>query len=596
VAGVNYATGVAADFLFDAADNSLPVTSAVNGKPIGTASGTPLTVTTGGCGAPGVSTVGLGGTALNGSCRRIFTNIDTPDAFGLSWHPHVIPLSDPNANTIGALMITNAQVAGISGSYTTIIDAILNGKLGGVDRSTAAVIGPSTVAGNALRPTIAYVGGTDGMLHAFCASTGGTTATQPSVCPRLGAELWAFLPRVELPLIASNTQRIDGSPRVVDVFGDFSSANANVTRSWHTILMFQTGFSGVSVGASYALDITDPAAPYVVWEYGTPAAVGAVETGVGLVVAAGAALKNGQLLNTAVMETNNGGNVGAGVVATSLQIENGARLWQFGYPYPDPPRSVLADDPMPNLGVPGGAVAVDLTGQGTLTDVVFGDLYGDLWRLNILDGTSRNGLNTPLFSFSTNKRPIGVPPAIYADASSNQYAAFASGGFVDPIATRWSGNTQYLVSVKLTNQTGPTVSEVGALPPATVCPAAQCPINTALTSGDREYGQLLVVGGQLFLTSDGNDVNTSSYSAASTSHLMVVDTTTNAATTYVLTGGGAGSLVNKGTSIYNATATQQGVLQNGAGTQVSATAATDNHGVDTAQLPKITRNLWLRTQ
>ena len=47
-------------------------------------------------------------------------------------------------------------------------------KLGGVDHSSPAVVGPSRYLGNdpdtgikwALRPVVAYVGGRDGMLHA----------------------------------------------------------------------------------------------------------------------------------------------------------------------------------------------------------------------------------------------------------------------------------------------------------------------------------------------------------------------------------------------------------------------------------------------
>src|SRR3569623_2780594 len=90
--------------------------------------------------------------------------------------------------------------------------------LGGGYRSTVAVIGPSTGAGSGTRPTIAYFGGADGMLHAVCASIDGTICTSSH---GLGTELWAFLPEVQLPLLASNAQRVAGSPHVVDVIGGF---------------------------------------------------------------------------------------------------------------------------------------------------------------------------------------------------------------------------------------------------------------------------------------------------------------------------------------------------------------------------------------
>ena len=81
-------------------------------------------------------------------------------------------------------------------------------RLGGVDRSTVAVIGASTLAGSA-RPTIAYFGATDGMLHAVCASVRAARG-----CDVLGRELWAYIPRTRSPTCATTRRAIDGSPRV----------------------------------------------------------------------------------------------------------------------------------------------------------------------------------------------------------------------------------------------------------------------------------------------------------------------------------------------------------------------------------------------
>jgi hypothetical protein len=87
-----------------------------------------------------------------------------------------------------------------------------------------------------------------------------------------------------------NEQRIDGSVRVVDAYGDFTSGAGTGTRSFRTILTFQTGYAEDTTlstdAAVYALDVTDPANPIVVWERVKPSSSTAtIEQGVGLALA-----------------------------------------------------------------------------------------------------------------------------------------------------------------------------------------------------------------------------------------------------------------------------------------------------------------------
>jgi type IV pilus assembly protein PilY1 len=102
---------------------------------------------------------------------------------------------------------------------------------------------------NKSRQPVIYVGGNDGMLHAFDAAT--------------GAELWAFVPRTVLPRMHrladkaySNAHEffVDGSPTVADAF--FGGA-------WHTVLI-----GGLNAGGRgyYALDVTTPTSPTLLWE------------------------------------------------------------------------------------------------------------------------------------------------------------------------------------------------------------------------------------------------------------------------------------------------------------------------------------------
>ncbi|WP_229507645.1 pilus assembly protein [Massilia sp. Dwa41.01b] len=104
-------------------------------------------------------------------------------------------------------------------------------------------------------PTV-FVGANDGMLHAFDGET--------------GDELWAYVPRITMKKLyrqASTTYgtnhqfTVDGSPEVVDV---------KIDGAWRTVLV-----GGLNAGGRgyYALDVTDPADPKLLWELCADAAV-----------------------------------------------------------------------------------------------------------------------------------------------------------------------------------------------------------------------------------------------------------------------------------------------------------------------------------
>lgn len=105
------------------------------------------------------------------------------------------------------------------------------------------------------RQGVVYVGGNDGMLHAFNADT--------------GEEMWAFVPSALLPHLykladknyaANHRFFVDGPVTVGDAcFGASCGAGG-----WRTILVGGLGKGG---RAYYALDITNPAAPSLLWEF-----------------------------------------------------------------------------------------------------------------------------------------------------------------------------------------------------------------------------------------------------------------------------------------------------------------------------------------
>jgi hypothetical protein len=557
--------------------------------------------------------VNAGCATLNTSCRYVFTNTNTPD--GVTFLPTIRQLNDSNASAIGALMTTG--LAGFAAAeWQTIVRTVLAGRLGGVDRSTVALIEAGSLVGTG-RSKIAYFGATDGMLHAVCASTGTTHCPAGS----LGKELWAFMPRVQLPLVPGNTTRIDGSVRVLDVFGNFPTAvaGAPVTapspatgrRGFRTILIFHTGFAIGTTDAAYALDVTDPGAPVVLWEYATPASPAGLDFGTAMTVGAGPTVINGQQKNLAVFETKNHGTstlTTNGVVATALDIDTGARVWQFTHAYPNPPRGAAADAmPLPPQSIPGGAVPVDINnaGLGLVTHYVFGDLYGSVWRLDAVTGkppTTGSGFTcthndgsgdaalpncVPIFSMSTNKRPIGSPPAIFARASGGeQYLGFASGGYVDPVATIWSTTSQKLIAVKLS----PTALPESDTTAASI--AGNVLVNVTFSNAsDRAFSSALIVGTKLLITTDSTDVNLASYStgAAATGNVYSADIGgaavggSLAATTTVHRGAGQVGFDAVGGRVYSSTS--------------ESLAATTTGGVtvDPSGTTKLTRKLWVRS-
>jgi type IV pilus assembly protein PilY1 len=106
------------------------------------------------------------------------------------------------------------------------------------------------------RQGVLYVAANDGMLHAFAGDT--------------GQELWAYIPRMVMPNMhklantnwgATHRFSVDGSPTTADVF---------TGGAWKTVLV-----AGLNSGGRgyYALDVTDPANPKVLWEICSDATV-----------------------------------------------------------------------------------------------------------------------------------------------------------------------------------------------------------------------------------------------------------------------------------------------------------------------------------
>lgn len=534
-------------------------------------------------------------TKFDGSCRTVFTTLQAGRL-----PPHVdFSTSNVNATTTDAPASLGVTLAP---NFTqvereTLISRILAGKkdindnwvpmLGGVDRSTPAVIGPSPLAGSLGRPTMAYFGATDGMLHAVCVTTGGG-------CDTVGRELWAFIPRTVLPDLRQSTARVDGSPHVIDAYGDFDD---NGIDAWHTILVFHTGTGRMTadnvVPAVYAIDITTPNSPRVLWEYSIPD-VGnrqSFDMGVGLNVVAGTVVVGTEKKTLAFVQTNNGGTGGAASVITAIDVETGTEAWQFGDLYPTNGGNSARNsshEGAPSSGIPGGAVGLDTTGTGRISKVVYGTLYGDVYVRAADTGANQNG-SGPLLRISEDYKPIGVPPAIYQKGTT-LFAAFVTGGYADSQGTLWRGENEatrprQMVFAVSTAHTGSTINENDT---------TNVPIKFELGVGESGFAQVTVVGGQLFAVTDTTNINDYDFGTSETPTGRVYSydfgATTPSQGTTMIVASGAGSIFNSGTGLINVSGKYGERLASDAlgttGAVVSPMASTN----------KLQRVLWLRTQ
>jgi hypothetical protein len=528
---------------------------------------------------------GTGCSRFSSNCRTVFTNV----VGGL--RPARTIIEDSTKTAVGPLLgLTNAsaqvevlrRVVGLTSTGTSAP------TLGGVDRSTVAVIGASAFAGTA-RPTIAYVGGADGMLHAIC-------ATVRDACTAVGVELWAFLPRTELPYLRSNTAIVNGSPTVDDVYGDFDGTGAS---AWRTILTFQTGAGDAATAgatpAVYALDVTDPADPRIVWEYTTPATRTGYELGVGLSTSMGGVKIAGVATHVTLAQTNNGGTAGAGTNLYAIDTATGAVRWHWDYRYP---ANRSGGTGVPATGIPGGVAAIDANDAGYVTDIAVATLYGNLFRLDATTGRSRYGDDPTanpcvapacqaLYQFSTDYHPIGAQPSVFSDGA-RCFVAIVSGGYADNSSASGSGTTlvwspsttnQYLIAVSLTT---PATS----VPLTSTSIGANIVLATNLGAGNRASSAATISGDEIFVTTDSQNINdTAAYGTGAASGTVVrialVGGATRSSTTVA---GGAGSVDAVAGTAY---------IASGRSTRSLAADAASGTTAEVQTPVRVERRMWL---
>ena len=278
------------------------------------------------------------------------------------------------------------------------------------------------------RTKMVYVGGNDGMLHAFDATT--------------GDEVWAYIPSMLLSKLyrladkfyASNHQYfVDGTPTVGDVkFAD---------GTWHTILV-----GGLNAGGRgyYALDVTDPASPKALWEFSSTD-----NANLGLSVGRPEITKlaNGKWT---VMFTSGYNNVSPGNGQGYLFILD-AEMGQAATGFPIAISTGVGSDTASVTGVCATAPCPSGLGQirawvdntrydNTTTKVYGGDLYGNVWRFDVNNTFGAVGLEAQLLA--TLFGPSGMPQSITAKPEL---------GNVDGRSVVFVGTGRYLGGLDLNN-------------------------------------------------------------------------------------------------------------------------------------------------
>ncbi len=250
-------------------------------------------------------------------------------------------------------------------------------------------------ANNANRESVIYVGGNDGMLHAFDATSGN--------------ELWAYVPRAMLAQMygladtAYATQHrffVDGSPEVADVL-------STTDGTWHTILIggYDAGGRGY-----FAFDVTNPAAPHLLWEICSDATVCTIsDPNLGLSFGNPVVTKRSYDGRWVVLVTSGYNNT------TPAGADGTGHLFEL-----DPLTGTILAQVSTGVGTtttPAGlsritAFATNPDTDNTSTIVWGGDLQGNLWRFNLASATPTVSLMATLMDAAGKVQPITTRPEV----------------------------------------------------------------------------------------------------------------------------------------------------------------------------------------
>jgi type IV pilus assembly protein PilY1 len=258
-----------------------------------------------------------------------------------------------------------------------------------------------------------YIGGNDGMLHAFDATT--------------GVERWGYVPRgvyPDLPRLAD-----PGYSHRYYVDGPVTGGDWHDGSGWRSLVVGTTGAGGASI---FAIDTTAPAAvgaSSVMWDL-----TKADSDHVGHILTRGVVgrVKTGTTSRKWVYIVGNGYESTSNRAALLvIDLASGALTAIPAGPVWN------GTDPLTRNGL--GGVTVSYDGERNIEAVYAGDRLGNLWRFDFSSNVPTapkgfdNGAN-PLFTAvdsSGNPRPISAAPRLALHPRGGVYAVFGTGKLHD---------------------------------------------------------------------------------------------------------------------------------------------------------------------
>jgi type IV pilus assembly protein PilY1 len=319
---------------------------------------------------------------------------------------------------------------------------------------------------NETRQGMVYVGANDGMLHAFNADN--------------GAESWSYIPSMLLPKLYKLADKNYGSNHTYFVNGSPQQGEAYFDDKWHTLLV-----GGLAAGGRgyYALDVTDPASPKVLWEFTSDTSKGApyisdADLGYSYGIPIITKLSDG---TWAVLVTSGYNNVSPGNGGGHLWVLNaktGAVIKKISTGVGSDSAAVAGSGctaaPCPSGLSRISAWMDNVNINNTVTQVYGGDLFGNVWRFDLSKLQASGGTATVQL-LATLQGPTNKPQPVsswielgYANSSHIVYVG--TGRYLGvPDINNKEVQTIYAIKDPLTG-TSPTASLYGN-PRATACSA-----------------------------------------------------------------------------------------------------------------------------
>jgi type IV pilus assembly protein PilY1 len=326
------------------------------------------------------------------------------------------------------------------------------------------------------RTGMVYAAANDGMVHAFDSAT--------------GVEKWAYIPSFVLPNLKAladenyaNAHQFyaDGSPVAADIC---TSAPCAAVNNWKTILV-----GGLNAGGKgyYALDVTNPASPNVLWEF-SHANMGYTY---GLPVIA--KLKDGKWYVFVTSGYNNTSGTGAGHLFV-IEAATGVLKYTLN--------TGVGDATTPSGLAKISAWVDDGLTDNTVLRLYGGDLLGNLWRFDpndIYPPAGRDAVKLASFMVSSVPQPITTKPELglvrgYATPTTSYPVVFV-------------GTGRYLGSSDVLNTTQQSVYAIkDPLDAAGVGDVRNSPV-ASCTGTNKFVKQSLVVSGTDTFTVTNNPVD-----------------------------------------------------------------------------------------